>query len=257
MTLAMAFAVAACGDDDPILPPTPDPAPEPEPTPEVVYNGSCFMFQLDSVAGDAKAFYALVADSMKLHFPELKEVSDGSYAYSLVYEKEDTTELSSIRAKYRAFMHSMVNVTKSGAITPVVTSSMTFATVSESNVKQDWSSSFSGASSSNTFGILIPSLKAEEWKTDDDKGTGVKSVTFDSWMRAETLKATYNSSNVKVGDTSYSASRRGQLLILFDEDGQIKYGFYIASTGDTLSLVRVGENTLEGEAIPTYSVVAE
>lgn len=258
MALAMAFALTGCGDDDPILPTPDDPDPvDPDPTPEVVYDGHAFYFQLDSVAGDAEAFNTMVLDTMSLYFPEMKEVGTGLYAASLVHEQGDTANVAKLRAEYREFVSHMVYMCRD-AKQPVVTTMMTFGTQSESNVKEGWSFSSGTSSGSSQFGVLIPALRNEEWKTADDKGTGVQSIAFgDAWLHSKTVKAMFNTSQVVVGDTSYPASRQGQFILLFDENDQIKYGFYIDPAGDALYLVRVGENTLEGEAVPTYSVVAE
>lgn len=252
VALTMAFAVTSCGDDDPITP-TPDPDPDPKPT--VVYNGFGCSVSVDSIAGDVKTFNTIFLDSMKFYCPELKETEAGVYSASIVYEKGDTVAYKKLLESFRAFRVSVENWIKT-AKTPVVSSSnIRFSSVSQSGVSSDWSFNHSSSSSSisNTYYVLIPALRSVTWATDDKKDTGVESVKFNSWMPSKNVKAMF-SGDVVINDTdTYSASRQGNVLIAFDENMQIKYGFVIDPSGESFNLIRIGSDQLAKEAITTYT----
>lgn len=254
VALTMAFAVTSCGDDDPITPtPDPTPDPDPDPKPTVVYNGFGCSVSVDSIVGDVKAFNTIFLDSMKFYCPELKETEAGVYSASIVYEKGDTVAYKKLLENFRAFHVSVGNWIKT-AKTPVVSSSnIRFSNVSQSGVSSDWVFSHSSSLSSSTYHVLIPALKSATWATDDKKDTGVESVKFNSWISSKTVKAMF-SGDVVINDTvTYSASRQGNLLIAFDENMQIKYGFVIDPSGESFNLIQIGSDRLAKEAITTYT----
>jgi len=244
VALTMAFAITSCGDDDPVNP-------TPNPTPTVVYNGFGCAFSLDSVAGDAEAFNTIILDSMKFYCPELKEKGVGMYSASVVYEKDDTADYKKLREGFRAFELSLMGLIKT-AKTPVVTSSaVIFSQVSQSSVSSNWDFDIYGSTSKNTFGVLIPQLKSSTWVTDDKKDTGVESLKFGSWV-STTAKAMFSGSVVINDIDTYSAVRKGNKLILFDENDRVKYGFIIDPSGESFNLIQIGSDRLAEEAITTY-----
>lgn len=252
VALTMAFAVTSCGDDDPITP-TPDPTPDPDPKPTVVYNGFGCSVSVDSIAGDVKTFNTIFLDSMKFYCPELKETGAGVYSASIVYEKGDTVAYKKLLESFRAFHVSVRNWIKT-AKTPVVSSSnIRFSNVSQSGVSSDWVFNHSSSSSSNTYHVLIPALTSVTWATENKKDTGVESLKFNSWTPSNTVKAMFSGDVVINGTDTYSASRQGNVLIAFDENMQIKYGFVIDPSGESFNLIRIGGDQLAKEAITTYT----
>lgn len=253
VAFAMAFAFTACGDDDPIGPtPEPKPEPTPDPTPEVVYNGYGCAFSLDSLPGDAEAFQKILLDSMQHYCPQLKEVSAGVYAASLVYEEKDTAKLSELKNSFRAFWSSMVTYSKT-AVTPVVTSKATVSHKDVEKVSSDWKFDLSSTSDNTSFAILVPRLKDCLCLTDDPKDSGIVSLKFGSWL-STTAKAMFSSTATVNRSDSYDAVRSGDKVLLMDEDNQLKYGFVIDPSGKSLTLVRIGTETLDKDAWVTYRI---
>ncbi len=260
LVLAMSLMMISCGEDEPagLTPVDPDLTPvDPTPPPTVDYDGFAFIIALDSVAGDVDGFYAWLDEAVKERCPELQKQSDGSYKAVLVYDKVgDRAALTQLMEKTHQFAGDLSKLLKGGSlVSPVVTSKISYEAISESNVQKDWSVSASAQTGSNAFAVLIPRLKETTWTVEDANGTGVDSFSFGEWGAVLSRKATFKSSVKLNGSDEYTAIRQGNIILVEDKEGYMKYSFAIDSGGETIYLYSIDGKSLEEDAMPVYRQV--